>query len=200
LSRRAAALISSLAAVLTLAVALHGATGAARTATCADFSTQAAAQEVANTRDQDGDGVFCETLRCPCAGPATPAPAPAPQQPTPSAESCTTTKQVVKVGISQTKYPALLRHIRTATRAGWPALLTINRDGADERRDQLLDDGHYPTRPGMDRDEWPMAFARADWRAHVAYVPSRQNRGAGASIGQKLRRYCDGTRFRVVGY
>ncbi len=28
-----------------------------------------------------------------------------------------------------------------------------------------------------------MAMARADWRAHVAYVPSGENRGAGASVG-----------------
>jgi hypothetical protein len=80
------------------------------------------------------------------------------------------------------------------------SVLSINRAGADERRDRLLDEGRYPTRPGMDGDEWPMAFARRSWRAHVAYVPSGQNRGAGASVGFKLRRYCDGTRFRVIGY
>jgi hypothetical protein len=45
-----------------------------------------------------------------------------------------------------------------------------------------------------------MAFARKSWRAHVAYVPSGENRGAGASIGIKLRRYCDGVRFKVIGY
>ncbi|MDO8213920.1 hypothetical protein [Conexibacter sp. CPCC 206217] len=45
-----------------------------------------------------------------------------------------------------------------------------------------------------------MAFARRTWRADVAYVPSSQNRGAGSSIGLKLRRYCDGQRFRVIGY
>jgi hypothetical protein len=52
----------------------------------------------------------------------------------------------------------------------------------------------------MDRDEWPMAFARRGWRADVAYVPAAQNRGAGSSIALKLRRYCDGVRFRVIGY
>ena len=60
--------------------------------TCADFSTQAAAQFAGNTRDGDGDGIFCEALPCPCstAPPGTtatplpvvsPPPAPAPTPP-----------------------------------------------------------------------------------------------------------------------
>ena len=38
-------------------------------AVCADFPNQAAAQKAANTRDADGDGIYCEDLPCPCAGP-----------------------------------------------------------------------------------------------------------------------------------
>lgn len=38
-------------------------------AVCADFPNQAAAQAAANTIDADGDGVYCESLPCPCAGP-----------------------------------------------------------------------------------------------------------------------------------
>ena len=34
--------------------------------TCADFTTQAAAQFAGNTRDGDGDGIYCEALPCPC--------------------------------------------------------------------------------------------------------------------------------------
>jgi len=37
-------------------------------ATCSDYSNQAAAQHAADTRDADGDGVYCESLPCPCAG------------------------------------------------------------------------------------------------------------------------------------
>jgi hypothetical protein len=37
-------------------------------ATCADYSTQADAQRAADTRDADGDGVYCEGLPCPCLG------------------------------------------------------------------------------------------------------------------------------------
>jgi hypothetical protein len=38
-------------------------------ATCADFPTQAAAQRAHNTRDADGDGIYCESLPCPCLKP-----------------------------------------------------------------------------------------------------------------------------------
>lgn len=164
--------------------------------------------------------IDCENLPCPCSGAPTPAPdTPAPAQPpepqpapppsTPANdeppptsttdEHCTTTRRVVTVTLDRRRHRAVLAHIRRAIRAGWPRVLTVNRPGADERRDQLLDDSRYPTRPGMDRDEWPMAFARTSWRAHVAYVPSRQNRSAGAIIANRLRPYCDGTRFRVSG-
>jgi endonuclease YncB( thermonuclease family) len=37
--------------------------------TCADYPNQEAAQRAADTRDADGDGIYCETLPCPCAGP-----------------------------------------------------------------------------------------------------------------------------------
>lgn len=164
--------------------------------------------------------IDCENLPCPCSGaaapvPETPAPAPAPEpQPAPppstpandeppptstTDEHCTTTRRMVTVTLDRRRHRAVLAHIRRAIRAGWPRVLTVNRPGADERRDQLLDDARYPTRPGMDRDEWPMAFARTSWRAHVAYVPARANRSAGAIISNRLRPYCDGTRFRVSG-
>ena len=52
----------------------------------------------------------------------------------------------------------------------------------------------------MDRDEYPPAVGRASVRASVAYVPSSENRSHGATLGIKLRRYCDGTRFRYVFY
>lgn len=35
-------------------------------ATCAEFPNQAAAQQAANTSDPDGDGIYCESLPCPC--------------------------------------------------------------------------------------------------------------------------------------
>ncbi len=41
----------------------------AQAATCADYDAQAEAQRAADTRDADGDGVYCETLPCPCLKP-----------------------------------------------------------------------------------------------------------------------------------
>ena len=84
----------------------------------------------------------------------------------------------------------------------------LNRPGADARRDRLLD--NYPTREGRDRDEYPPAVGRGNgkglergrnprgWKADVRYVPSSENRSHGALLGAKLRRFCDGTRFRYV--
>src|SRR5438876_10513382 len=47
-------------------------------AVCADYPNQAAAQRAADTRDADGDGIYCEDLPCPCAGPGSTT---APKQP-----------------------------------------------------------------------------------------------------------------------
>jgi len=38
-------------------------------ATCADYDSQAEAQRAADTRDADGDGIYCEALPCPCLKP-----------------------------------------------------------------------------------------------------------------------------------
>jgi hypothetical protein len=43
--------------------------GAPRANTCADYPNQAAAQRAADTRDADGDGIYCESLPCPCLRP-----------------------------------------------------------------------------------------------------------------------------------
>jgi hypothetical protein len=114
----------------------------------------------------------------------------------------------VAIGFMATKYPHIRQHFLRALRRGWPRVLVLNHAGADERRDRLL--SHYATRPGMDRDEYPPAVARGrgahltggssprGWRADVAYVPSAENRSHGSTMGIKLRRFCDGTRFRYA--
>ena len=50
-------------------------------AVCADYPNQAAAQHAADTRDADGDGIYCESLPCPCARPAPTRPATKPRLP-----------------------------------------------------------------------------------------------------------------------
>ena len=55
------------AALAVFFVALGANAPVANAAVCADYSNQAAAQRAQDTRDADGDGIYCETLPCPCA-------------------------------------------------------------------------------------------------------------------------------------
>lgn len=65
----------------------------ASAAVCADYPNQAAAQRAGDTRDADGDGVYCESLPCPCLKPGSgSAPPPGPQQ----ATSCGVERRAVK--------------------------------------------------------------------------------------------------------
>ena len=104
--------------------------------------------------------------------------------------------EVQPVTFSAARYPNIRRHYRRALRKGWPSVLTVHRRHDARRRSKLLAD--IPAKPGFDRDEYPPAIGRATWRADVAYVPSRENRSHGASLGAQLRRFCAGTRFRYV--
>ena len=112
--------------------------------------------------------------------------------------ACERPEGVVEISFSKTKYAHIRAHYRRSVREGWPSTFVLNRKGADERRDKLLEG--VPTKPGFDRDESPPAVGRKTWRAHVALVPSGENRSHGASLGVKLRRYCDQTRFRYAWY
>lgn len=120
------------------------------------------------------------------------------EKPAPPARSCVTPRGVADIGFSRTKYPNVRRHYEEAVASGWPSVLVLNRSGADTRRSRLL--RSVDTRRGMDRDEYPPAVGRASFRADVDYVPSSENRSHGATLGIKLRRFCDGTRFRYVFY
>ena len=125
-----------------------------------------------------------------------------------AARSCTTPRAVVSLYFSRSKYPHIRAHALAAIRKGWPAVLVLNRNGATQRRNRLL--RGIRTRRGYDRDEYPPAVGRGrgyhlesgsgptGWRADVAYVASRENRSHGSSMGGKLRKYCDGTRFRYA--
>lgn len=135
--------------------------------------------------DGDGDGVVCESGGRSSGSSA-------------KVTGCKKPDGVVKIGISSTKYPNVLKHIDVAVANGFPRVITINRDGAEERRAKLL--AGIPTKPGHDRDEWPMAMGRSTWKADVMHIPSSENRSAGSVVGVKLRQYCDGTRFTVIGY
>ena len=117
-------------------------------------------------------------------------------------------RSVQDISFSRTKYPRIRAHFLAALRKGWPRTLVLNRPGADARRDRLL--SGFSTREGQDRDEYPPAVGRGRGpgltrgasprgsKADVRYVQSSENRSHGAALGIKLRRFCEGTRFRYV--
>ena len=177
---------------------------------CSDFSNQAAAQRAANTRDGDGDGLFCESLPCPCLkkGGAKSTPTAAPNN---REAGCTKPLGVQQIGFSATKYPNIRRHFLDAVHHGWPSILVLDRTGASSRRDRLL--SGVATKAGFDRDEYPPAVGRGrgssglrrganpvGWMASVKLVPSGENRSHGSVMGIKLRRFCSGTRFSYRFY
>jgi Deoxyribonuclease NucA/NucB len=176
------------------------------TPTCSDYPNQKAAQEAADTRDGDGDGIYCEELPCPCSTEAGGGDHDRGAGRNP--EECTKPRRIQRLVFSKSEYPNIRRHFRGALRRGWPRRLVLNRRGADERRDRLLED--IPTKDGYDRDEYPPAVGRGKgeglergrnprgWKAHVRYVPSSENRSHGATLGAKLADFCNGTRFRYV--
>src|SRR5919106_5694646 len=121
---------------------------------------------------------------------------------------CVRPSEVKRIVFSAQKFPNVRRHFRGAVRRGWPRGLVLNRRGADARRERVLRD--IPTREGFDRDEYPPAIGRGrgpglergrnprGWKADVRYVPNSENRSHGASLGNQLEPFCNGTRFRYV--
>ena len=184
-------------------------------ATCADYTTQAEAQRAGDTRDSDADGVLCEALPCPCLGAGNNPPPPPPPPPPPAmSPSCSRPATVQRLLFSSGKYPSIKAHTLAAIAQGWPRILVLNRPGAAQRRDRLLEDSGLAPRADEDRDEYPPAVGRGrangnqkgllrginplGWMADVMYVPDRENQSHGSSLGAKLRGLCNGTRFRYV--
>jgi hypothetical protein len=60
-----------------------GAPASAHAATCADYPDQASAQGAHDTVDADGDGIYCESLPCPCLKPGDSGPSSPSSQPPP---------------------------------------------------------------------------------------------------------------------
>jgi hypothetical protein len=182
----------------------------AAAATCSDYPNQAAAQRAADTRDGDGDGVYCEALPCPCSTDQSGVPPEGSTRIEGTRRACVKPPDVQNISFSKRKYPNIRSHFLRALRNGWPRILVLNRVGADARRERLL--AGVPPKTGFDRDEYPPAVGRGvgpglmrglhpiGWMADVEYVPSAENRSHGSTLGTKLRRLCDGTRFRYVFY
>lgn len=160
--------------------------------------------------------INCESLPCPCLKPGGAAssapPPPPPPPPARTTSACSRPAAVQSLRFSAAKYPNISKHTRAAIAHGWPSVMVLNRRGTDQRRDRLL--RGIATRSGFDRDEYPAAVGRGrangdrhglvrgtgpvGWKADVMYVPSSENRSHGSSLGSRLRRFCEGTRFRFV--
>lgn len=96
-------------------------------------------------------------------------------------------------------HPSTAEHIRAAQNMGHPAIVTIDRGGAGQRRTESLQ--NTPVRGELDRDEYPMAlFSQGGSGADVAYLEGGDNRGCGAYISWQLRGVPDGAvvRIRVI--
>lgn len=95
------------------------------------------------------------------------------------------------------RYPETAAHIQDAIQKGHSDICTIDRDGADQNREESL--RGIPTKEGYDRDEWPMAFcAEGGKGAHIAYIDPSDNRGAGSWVSHEVEEYPDGTRVKFV--
>ncbi|MEC1626901.1 DNA-entry nuclease [Bacillus mojavensis] len=91
------------------------------------------------------------------------------------------------------RYPETANHIKDAISEGHSDVCTVDRDGAEEHREQSLKD--VPTKTGYDRDEWPMAMCKEGGEgASVEYISPADNRGAGSWVGHQLTDYPDGTK------
>ncbi|WP_338860837.1 NucA/NucB deoxyribonuclease domain-containing protein [Xenorhabdus griffiniae] len=101
-----------------------------------------------------------------------------------SSEQHTNEHKVIVV--DKTKYPESAKHIEDAQKAGHPNVLTIDREGAAQRRRESLK--NTPPVKGADRDEYPPAmFKEGGSGASVRPITPSDNRGAGSCIGQQCR-------------
>jgi hypothetical protein len=153
----------------------------ATAATCSDYSTQADAQRAGDTRDADGDGIYCESLPCPCspgAGSTSPPPAP-PRPPLSVKPACSRTTVVQRLRFSAAKYPNIKTHTEAAITKGWPRILVLNRPNADKRRDRLLEESGLPPRADEDRDEYPPAVGAVAPMATRKALCAASTRSAG---------------------
>ena len=113
---------------------------------------------------------------------------------------------VVKVDLSESKYPESAQHIKDAIAGGAPTVLTLDRkdppgtaskDQKCNKRRKLSLKG-IKTQKGKDRDEYPFAMTKEGGTgASVRLIDPSDNRGAGSTIGNALRDQPDDTQFEI---
>lgn len=103
--------------------------------------------------------------------------------------------------ISRARYPQSAAHIEHAQKNGQPTVLRIDRSRAARQRAAATGTVNRTRKPGPahDRDEYPPAFTREGGsNANVRWIPTADNRGAGASMGSQIRSLPDGSKIRVL--
>ncbi|HEV2057778.1 MAG TPA: hypothetical protein VGR11_00390 [Solirubrobacteraceae bacterium] len=125
------------------------------------------------------------------------------------ATACIRPKAVARIAFSKARHRNVRAHYMRAVRRGWPRTLVVNRRSAQRRSARLLKNSRsvkgrspvaYPPAVGRGRGGRGLTRGKAPagWRAHVAYLPSRERRSHDAILKAKLTRFCDGTRFRYI--
>ena len=102
-----------------------------------------------------------------------------------------------KIYVNSKLHPESAKHIKDAQKAGAPKTLTVDRQGAAERRKAALKG--KSTAAGKDRDEYPPAMTKEGGEnASVRLIGKSDNRGSGACIGAQCRGVKDGEQVRIV--
>ncbi|ODP26190.1 DNA-entry nuclease [Paenibacillus nuruki] len=98
------------------------------------------------------------------------------------------TTDVIQIKIPVKRYPETVQHMKEAIENGQPSICTIDRDGADRRRENSL--RNTPIKKGFDRDEFPPAVCvEGGHGADIKYVHPSDNRGSGAWLGRRIQDY-----------
>lgn len=124
---------------------------------------------------------------------------------TPTAQTTQTTATVQKTNdqsyskviyIPSDRYPETAQHVKEAEAKGKSSICTIDRKDVKEHRKESL--AGIETKPGLDRDEFPMAMcAEGGSGADIRLISSSDNRGEGSWVSHQLSGLPDGTRVLI---
>ena len=107
------------------------------------------------------------------------------------------TTDIVEIKLPKSKYPESAQHIEDAIKNGQPDVLTIKRGEANANRRASLKG--LDKVPGKDLDEYPPEmFQEVGQGSSVRPINPSDNRGAGSTIGHRLRPYLDGTKVKIT--
>jgi hypothetical protein len=108
-----------------------------------------------------------------------------------------TTSYAKIIYLPSSRYPETAKHIEAAEKAGKSKVCTLDRKDVTEHRKESL--AGVPTKPGYDRDEFPMAFCKeGGYNANIMYISPSDNRGAGSWISHQVSGLPDGTKIEIL--